>query len=911
MRFVRQERGDDAMNARGVRLAIVVLALASGCAKRRPPSPDVTVAAIEPQAPAPATFGGADEDDTAASAAWTVEVAEGGTLRVAYRGAPVMTYHYLFWAENFRWANPVVTNVRTADGVTTFEILVGELGLKIAGRIAKSAPGELSVDYGILAEKELTNITGGGLEFNLNLDAAVPTKSNAPALLADTRGFSWEATVSDAISVVFDQPIASTFFEQGQRNAVRCFLVGKEVHPGVRKISMKVRLPQGGAVRKSVDERYGHEDRSTWYAETLPWDTWPVDVGFLNERPAGKHGRVQADGDRLRFEDGTLARFWGANLQAYALFNGKKEDIANQAKRIAALGFNLVRLHHHDSDWVSPNVFEKGTTQKLDDAALDTLDYWVKCLKDEGVYVWLDLHVGRQFQKGDGIDGFSELAKQQGSGKGFNYVNPRIEKLMQEFADKYVTRTNRYTGKTYADEPALAFMLITNENDLTFHFANLFLSDKGNPVHHKLFEAQAREVAKRAGISSSAAMKTWEPGAAKIVLNEIEHQYDARAIGRLRADGVKALVATTSFWGAENLYSLPSLAAGDIVDVHSYGRAESLGTNPRYESNFISWIGAAQVAGRPLSVTEWNVEYPSRDRFVAPLYVAAIGALQGWDAPMIYGYSQVPVSQPEKPDTYSAWNDPALMALMPAAALMFREGHVREAQKSYRLDLSRESLYYANTSPDTSVALRTLVERSKLTLGLPDIPELAWDDRLSTKSANDTAFTDLSRDFIPQGQNFVESDTGELKRDWSLGVETIDTPLSQAAAGWIGKRQIALHDVTFEIKTPKAAVAVTSLDKKPIGASNKMLVTLVAQVVASASDALPFLAQPVEGTIAVRAKEPLRLVPLSPREHPSSQGGAKGPAPDATKAILPVRQGDQQVFTIAHGSATHWFLLVP
>src|SRR5262249_2003239 len=192
------------------------------------------------------------------------------------------------------------------------------------------------------------------------------------------------------------------------------------------------------------------------------------------------------------------------------------------------------------------------------------------------------------------------------------------------------------------------------------------------PVHRRLFEAQAKEIARRAGMGAAAALRTWEPGPAKIVLNEIEHQYDVRAIGRLRADGVKALVATTSFWGAQSLYSLPSLAAGDIIDVHSYGKAESLGTNPRYEANFISCIGAAQIAGRPLSVTEWNVEYPTRDRFIGPLYVAAIGSLQGWDAPMIYGYSQVPVEKPEKPDTYSTWNDPALTALMPAAALMVK-----------------------------------------------------------------------------------------------------------------------------------------------------------------------------------------------------------------------------------------------
>jgi hypothetical protein len=93
---------------------------------------------------------------------------------------------------------------------------------------------------------------------------------------------------------------------------------------------------------------------------------------------------------------------------------------------------------------VRPNVFDPfiPTTQKLDDRSLDRIDWWVKCLKDEGIYVWMDLHVGRQFAKGDNVEGFAELARRQGSGKGFSYVNPSIEKLMLKFAEQYLFRTN-------------------------------------------------------------------------------------------------------------------------------------------------------------------------------------------------------------------------------------------------------------------------------------------------------------------------------------------------------------------------------------------------------------------------------------------------------------------------------------
>src|SRR5450755_1827766 len=101
-------------------------------------------------------------------------------------------------------------------------------------------------------------------------------------------------------------------------------------------------IPAATAPKASLGERYGAEVSADWAPDTLPWDRWPIDVGFLNDgdRPAGRHGRVAARGDRLVFEDGTVARFWGTNVVAHALFHGERAQIARQAKRLAALGYN-------------------------------------------------------------------------------------------------------------------------------------------------------------------------------------------------------------------------------------------------------------------------------------------------------------------------------------------------------------------------------------------------------------------------------------------------------------------------------------------------------------------------------------------------------------------------------------------
>src|SRR5262249_51897618 len=132
--------------------------------------------------------------------------------------------------------------------------------------------------------------------------------------------------------------------------------------------------------------------------------------------------------DRLIFEDGTPARFWGTNLTAYALFGmNSYEDVRLQARRLSQLSFNLVRFHHHDSSWVNPNIFGNGNrhdTKSLSEAMLQKLDWWIKCLKDEGIYVWLDLEVQRRLKLVDGIINFDEMSR--GKSKSINLAHVDI-----------------------------------------------------------------------------------------------------------------------------------------------------------------------------------------------------------------------------------------------------------------------------------------------------------------------------------------------------------------------------------------------------------------------------------------------------------------------------------------------------
>jgi hypothetical protein len=841
---------------------------------------------------------------TTFGADWEMRVTDNGGLEVSRSQVPIVRADYCFWGANWKYAGAKAQMGEPRGSDKTFSGNVSALGLKFDGTVRSLAPNKARYTWTIEASRDLTGIIGGGLEFRLVGDSpSLGGNAAAPTLLAANKGWRWEVSKRGAIVAEFDKPCASVYFERGSKNQIRAMFVGQNLSRGSHTVSMTVTLPAGGMLRKTLGERYGPVEASKWYSGALLHDKSPVDISFLNHKPAGKFGFVKARGDKLIFENGEEVRFWGGNIAAYAIF-ADKEHIRVQAKRIAQLGYNLMRIHHHDSmGWVGRTVIDKSRvdSQHLDPEVMDRLDYWIKCLRDEGVYVWLDLHVGRLFKEGDGIgEGFAEMkakSKRPGGaeGKGYCYFNDRIEQLMKDFNAKYMSHVNKYTSLAYKDDPAIMGLLITNENDITSHFGNLMLADKNNPWHNRVFEDRVKAFSQRHGFKFDRTVRTWEPGSSKLFLADTEYQWNRRMLAALDEIGVKVPISTTQMWGNMSLYGLPPLTAGGIVDVHSYGSAEALSANPRFKDNYVAYLATGQAYGKPVSITEWNVPYPKVDRFTAPLYVASISALQGWDAPMIYNYSQRTFGKPSRQGTWSTFSDVAITGMMPAAALLYRQGHVADAVKSYCIMLDRQKLYMESNHPKNMASLRTLVEQSKITIGLPDTEELEW-DKQTRISGDETAITAADKDFIPAGRDFVRSDTGELARNWVRGYQTIDTERTQAVHGWVGGENLRLKQTSFDITTPKAAVAVSSLDGRTIGESRKMLISAVARAVPSSGGRMPMLSEPVEGRIHIAGPRGLKLVPLT--GDGSRLRALRAGYADGKYAVeLPAQSG------------THWFML--
>lgn len=177
-------------------------------------------------------------------------------------------------------------------------------------------------------------------------------------------------------------------------------------------------------------------------------------------RPAGKQGFVRVQNGKLVNDAGPI-RFFGTNLCFDACFP-THEQAEGLAARLARFGVNVVRMHHMDSHSIWGNSPNQLT---MDPAQLERLDYLIYRLKREGVYTNLNLHVSRWLGP---AEGFPDRERRPSYDKGLDNFEPRMIELQKKYARDLLTHVNPYTGKAYAEETAIAFVEINNENAL-FH----------------------------------------------------------------------------------------------------------------------------------------------------------------------------------------------------------------------------------------------------------------------------------------------------------------------------------------------------------------------------------------------------------------------------------------------------------
>ena len=219
--------------------------------------------------------------------------------------------------------------------------------------------------------------------------------------------------------------------------------------------------------------------------------------------PAGKGGFVRAEGEHLATDQGRI-RFWATNLCFDACFP-EKPMAERVAARLARLGINCVRLHHMDSR----SIWGKSPNKTIiDPERLDRLDYLIAQLKRHGIYVNINLHVSRWLGDEEGFPHRNDRPKYD---KGIGNFEPRMIELQKKYARDLLTHVNPYTKTAYTDEPAVAFVEISNEDALFVIWGRGQLDDLPDPyatTYRSLWNAWLRAKYK----TTDALRKVWNVG---------------------------------------------------------------------------------------------------------------------------------------------------------------------------------------------------------------------------------------------------------------------------------------------------------------------------------------------------------------------------------------------------------------
>jgi hypothetical protein len=196
----------------------------------------------------------------------------------------------------------------------------------------------------------------------------------------------------------------------------------------------------------------------------LPWDDaskGPADVSFLLDAPAGKAGAVTAR-DGHFFTGDRRIRFWGVNMCFSACF--PEESVAPLvAARLAKFGVNCVRYHHMDMNPFPNGIFVDAKLEELSPEALARFDRLFAEMKKCGIYANLNLHVSRFWSRAHAWPGANEL---EDFDKMLDLFHPELIAAQKKYARDLLLHRNPHTGLTYAEDPAVAMVEITNEDSL-------------------------------------------------------------------------------------------------------------------------------------------------------------------------------------------------------------------------------------------------------------------------------------------------------------------------------------------------------------------------------------------------------------------------------------------------------------
>lgn len=552
-------------------------------------------------------------------------------------------------------------------------------------------------------------------------------------------------------------------------------------------------------------------------------------------------------------------------------------DIERFAAEIRRNGYNMVRTHFLDTGLMAG--MDGG---EFNAAVLDRIDYFIACMKKNGIYLnfdcmtsWIGYTSGNIHQNNDPVKSFKSRI----------FFDPEVRQNWREGVEKFLCHVNPYTGMRLVDDPVLVMAVAYNEQEFGFwrDFDTAaflpawreFLKKKYGSID-RLHVAWKKDSAKFKSFDEISCFKGYNGNYVDADVAEFLYPYEKQLLAwyekQMREMGYKGYLVNYNCGKA--LYFNLLRSGMPLVAMNHYYAHPSAWANPHSficqrsgigekAITFRNFIGTRQP-GKPFVVTEQNFVFWNQFRYEQGFVIGGYSAFQDFDALTVHA-SPVSFNKIDAIAPFLNCADPVAKVSEFLTFFLFIRQDVTSSVPVVRIRAQWEDVFTHAGVSGTLSAEQSLpallvgesVECTEDTSSrIPLYPgEIAY--RLGTTSSavvNNAGFSGsednpaadsmelldhlrkvgaVSADNRSNGKNIFENSTKELYLDSSRNYMQINTPRLQGVCALAGTT-VELPDFRIESMSTNGNLAVVSVDgMKPLYEAGRMVLVYSTNVLNS------------------------------------------------------------------------------
>lgn len=614
---------------------------------------------------------------------------------------------------------------------------------------------------------------------------------------------------------------------------------------------------------------------------------------YLPRYDIDKMGRLISKNGKLVFANApdTPVRLRGFNLTPgaweFGFYRMTHHEIEELAEQIRLHGMNAVRFHFLDSTLCgNAGMPKQGNNRKyldevtlaqsveelpLDKAMLDRYDYFIKCLRDRGIYALVDIATADS--------GWTNAVTYKNTSQSYRYgqfTSEQFRKNWKAGFDFLMNHVNPYTSTAMKNDPQ--FLGITLFNELEHQLSAKTFEDFA-PQWRQFYGANAPDF-NEALLRSNSADGT---AARKFLLGEIEkiNQFYLNAVAESQFKGFVIL------WDMF-MRNLEGIARQDMTAtaLHTYfahpqtkplsvknyeqklrygiwlkGTMTEVaqGSSLSMEDSYIGRAAICRTFDRPFFMTEYSHCAYNGNSFESGPMWGAYAALQGWDMLMPHANTVSLYYTPLRPNWFDGAVGPMAKLSSLYTAFAFQRGDVQTGKDRLNFTVSPE----LSTSPELLNA--PAGSYNALFMVLPI--SCSWHGDVSSAAinipvqhfvgaVNHGMYVQLQANAVAQRQTLrkiveqlrqanilkaenktdinagiFQSETGEILTDTEKKILTVTTPKLECAV-IPANHPIRLNHLEITANSEPCSIGAIALDNRPLAASKHILLPVGTMAVA-------------------------------------------------------------------------------